>query len=345
MTDSQWMRKAIHFARNGWGTTSPNPMVGALVVKNTQVIAHGWHVRSGESHAEIHALTMAGVEAKDATLYVTLEPCSTFGKTPPCVDRIKKSGVKRVVIGTLDPNPKHNGRGVRALREYGLEVDVGVEEDRCTELNEAFFCWSRYGRPYVLLKLAMTLDGKIATASGQSQWISCTASRKKVQRLRQWSDAILVGAETVRCDNPSLLVSIPKQWLKQPLRIIASHTGQLDDSSRVLSNGKAQTQIVSFHSSEEWREFFLKLGKSNITSVLVEGGGEIAGNLLHYGLIDKVAIFVAPLLLGGKNSRGAIAGPDPARITDAKHLNDMKITRSGVDFLITGYLTDVHRLH
>lgn len=345
MNDSQWIRKALRLAKKGWGTTSPNPMVGAIVVKNGKEIGQGWHRQAGDVHAEVDAVNAAQDEAKDAVLYVTLEPCSTYGKTPPCIERIKESGIKRVVIGSVDPNPKHNGKGVAALRAQGIEVEVGIEHDKCVLLNEAFFCWVRYRRPYILMKLAMTVDGKIATKTGHSQWISSSISRKKVQSLRQWADAILIGAETVRHDNPSLLVRIPKTWSRQPLRIIACRSGRLDVSSRVLSDNKARTRVVSFESASEWRKFFLELGKSNITSVLVEGGGEIAGNLLHYNLIDKVAIFVAPLLLGGKNSRNAFAGPDPLQLGDAKQLKDLKITRSGVDFLVTGYLTDVHRVH
>ena len=345
MNDSQWMLKALRLAKKGWGTTSPNPMVGAILVKNGKKIGQGWHCQAGDVHAEIDALNAAQGETKDAVLYVTLEPCSTYGKTPPCTNRIIEAGIKRVVVGSLDPNPRHNGKGVAALREQGIEAEVGVEHDKCVQLNEAFFCWVRYHRPYILLKLAMTVDGKIATKTGQSQWISSSISRKKVQKLRQWADAILIGAETVRHDNPSLLVRIPKTWSKQPLRIIASRSRRLDASSRVLSDKKAKTQVVSFQSASEWRKFFLELGKSNITSLLVEGGGEIAGNLLHYNLIDKVAIFVAPLLLGGKGSRSAFAGPDPLKLEDAKHLKDLRITRLGVDFLLTGYLTDVHRMH
>ena len=339
------MCKAVRLAKKGWGKTSPNPIVGAVVVKNGVEIGCGWHESFGAAHAEINALAKAGNNAKDATLYVTLEPCSSYGKTPPCVEAIIDHRIQRVVIGSLDPNPKHNGKGVEALRSQGLHVTVGVEKKRCQLINEAFFCWIRNGRPFTLLKLATTIDGKIATATGQSQWISGPESRRKVQTLRQWADAILVGAETVRRDNPSLVVRTPKRWAKQPLRIIASLKRNLAASYRVLSDGKAKTRIVSLQSEFEWHEFFQELGKSNITSLLVEGGGEIAGNLLRHNLIDKVAFFIAPIVLGGKNSRAAIAGPDLQTLEEAKRLKDIKITRLGGDFMLIGYLTDVHRLH
>ena len=271
--DSQWMSKAIRLARKGWGMTSPNPLVGAIVVKDGIEIGLGWHETSGAAHAEINALANAGSKSRNATLFVTLEPCCSYGKTPPCVNAIIAHGIKRVVIGTLDPNPKHNGKGVQTLRDQGLQVAVGIEKKKCQLLNESFFCWIRHDRPFTLLKLAMTIDGKIATASGQSQWISDPKSRRKVQRLRQWADAILVGAETVRCDNPSLVVRTPKRWPKQPLRIIASSTGNLGASCRVLTDGKAKTRIVSLQSKSEWHQFFKELAASDITSLLIEGGG------------------------------------------------------------------------
>ena len=345
MNDRLWMTKALVLAQNGWGKTSPNPMVGAILVKKDREIGRGWHKQAGQPHAEINAINSTNTEIKGATLYVTLEPCSTTGRTAPCVDSIIRCGISRVVVASMDPNPLHAGKGIEILRNQGIEVDLGIESDRAEKLNEAFFCWIRFKRPFVLLKLAMTLDGKIATAGGESKWISGLSSRRKVQRLRQWADAVLVGAETVRRDNPGLLVQTPKNWSRHPLRIVASKSGNLGISPQVLTDGVVDTRIVGFNKAEDWHNLLLKLGEEKMTSLLIEGGGEIAGVLLRWGFIDKVAIFIAPKILGGRNSRPAIAGLNPLRLTDNIEVKDLKITRSGQDHLATGYLTDVYRVH
>ncbi len=336
------MRRALRLAAKAWGRTSPNPLVGAIVSQAGKTVGRGWHQEAGGPHAEIHALQEAGDSACGASLFVTLEPCSTAGRTPPCVDAVVAAGVTRVVIGCLDPNPDHAGRAVDLLERAGIEVRVGVEAAACRQLNEAFNCWIRYRRPYVLLKLAVTLDGRIATAAGDSRWISGESSRAEVQRLRQWADAVLVGGETVRCDDPQLTVRQPPDWPRQPLRLVASRSSQLGNA-RLLNDGGAETRVVSCATRSDWQELLQSLGAEEITALLVEGGGELAGELLNHGLVDKVAFFVAPKILGGTNSRPAVGGPDPASLAAARELADPVCRQIGNDILITGYLSDVHR--
>ena len=337
------MRVAVRLAAKAWGMTSPNPLVGAVVVRDGAPVGAGWHHQAGTPHAEVHALAAAGELARGATLYVTLEPCSTHGRTPPCTEAVLAAGVGRVVIGSLDPNPEHAGRGVALLRAAGVTVESGIEAQRCAALNESFYCWIRQRRPYVLLKLGMTLDGKIATASGESQWITGPAARRWVQRYRQWADAILVGAETVRRDNPQLRVRQPANWPRQPQRWVASRSGKLGDDRQVLTDGQAPARIVSCADPAAWRQWLAELGAQQVTSLLVEGGGELAGELLRAGCVDKIAFFVAPLILGGRQSRPAVGGADPLHLAEALGVRELTVRRVGADLLIMGYLSDVHR--
>lgn len=341
--DERYMRAAVNLARRGWGRTSPNPLVGAIVVKNDAVVGRGWHQQAGGPHAEVHALDAAGETAHGATLYVTLEPCSSHGRTPPCTERIAAAGIKRVVAGTMDPNPKHRGRGIEWLQKRGIATAVNVEHTRCEQLNAAFFCWIRTGKPYVTLKLAMTADGRIATRNGHSQWITGLPARRRVQRMRQWADAILVGADTVRRDNPQLLVREPQNWPCQPLRLVASRSGDIGDAT-LFNDGRGPARLICCESPAAWQKQLAELGSSGITSILVEGGGELAADMLAAGVIDNVAFFIAPKILGGRESRPAIGGDNPLDINAAMNLNDTRIARCGDDFLLTGYITDVHRL-
>jgi diaminohydroxyphosphoribosylaminopyrimidine deaminase/5-amino-6-(5-phosphoribosylamino)uracil reductase len=340
-TDDRFMRKAVSLALRAWGRTSPNPLVGAVVLDaEGQQVGAGYHRKAGTEHAEVHALADAGEAARGGSIYVTLEPCSTAGRTPPCCEAILAAGLRRVIIGNLDPNPKHAGRAVKLLEDAGLEVIHGVEPDRCALLNESFYCWIRHRRPYVVLKMAMTADGKIATASGQSQWITGPGSRSLVQRFRQWSDAIMVGGETVRRDNPQLLVRSPQKWPCQPLRLVASRRGELGDAE-LLSDGRSEARIVN---PTDWPRFLADLGAEGITALLVEGGGELAASMLQANVVDKVAFFIAPRILGGRDSRPVVGGDSPASLADALDLRSPQMQRSGDDFLLTGYLSDVHRI-
>ena len=225
--DADFMRDALSLARLGWGLTNPNPMVGCVIVKDGTVIGRGFHQKAGEAHAEINALQDAarhGHETAGATIYVTLEPCSSYGRTPPCTEAIKASGITRVVIGSMDPNPKHAGKAEKILTAHGIKVDCGVENAACWDLNKHFFRWITTGKPFVILKMAMTLDGKIACANGDSRWVTGAEARRRVQKLRRLADAVMVGGNTLRADHPQLTVRDPEDWECQPRRIIVSNS-------------------------------------------------------------------------------------------------------------------------
>ena len=337
--DIRFMRRALLLARRAWGCTSPNPMVGAVVVSPAgKIVGEGWHKKAGTPHAEVHALAAAGKKAKGATLYVTLEPCCTQGRTPPCTEAILAAGIRRVVVGGLDPNPKHAGRGITLLQEHGVDVVTGIEKEACLELNEPFFHWVTSGRPFVLLKLGMTLDGRIATASGQSQWITCAAARAAGQKLRRWADAILAGGETVRLDNPMLTVRTPPDWWRQPKKLVWSRRGPeaFPRPLRIWADPANPPHFLRAQTRTDWLGQLQQLGAQNITAILVEGGGELAANLLRAGLVDKVVLFVAPKILGGRNSRPAVGGADPATLAEALELENMQVRRIGTDLMITG---------
>lgn len=336
------MQRAIALAKRGFGQTSPNPLVGAVLVADGSVLGEGWHAVAGGPHAEVAAIADASCDLSHSTLYVTLEPCSTHGRTPPCVDAILRAGIPRVVIGATDPNPAHRGAGIRALADAGCDVRSGVLADDCHGLNGAFYCWIRHGRPLVLLKLAMTLDGKIATAGGDSKWVTGPAARNEVQRLRRWCDAIMVGGETVRQDDPQLLVRSPPDWPRQPLRLIASRAN-LPATAQVFCDGKAKTRQLQCENASDWQVLLQGLGAEGITALLVEGGGELAAELLRAGVVDQVALFVAPKLLGGRDARPAIGGTCPDFLADALEIANVRVESVGTDFLFRGELTDVHR--
>ncbi len=341
-TDRRWMRRALAQARRGWGRTSPNPMVGAVVVRDGRLVGEGFHHAAGTPHAEVHALAAAGAQAAGSTLYVTLEPCSTHGRTPPCTEAIRRAGVRRVVVGCVDANPHHAGRGFADLAAAGIEVTCGVLEEACRDLNESFFWWIRERRPFVLLKMAMTLDGRIATAGGESQWITGPAARRRVQRLRQGSDAIMVGGATARADHPSLTVRQPRDWPRQPRRCVWT-SRPAPDGLAPGAGDAAPTILAKPATPAEWLDFLGRLGREDITALLIEGGGELAAAALRAGIVNKVAFFVAPKILGGRGSRPVVGGPDPDRLAEAMALERLHAERVGDDLLITGYCTHVHR--
>ena len=361
MTDEIFMREALRIARNAEGRTSPNPLVGAVIVRDGKIIAEGWHRQAGTPHAEIHALNMAGELARDATLYVTLEPCSHFGRTPPCARAIVDAGIKKVFAAMTDPNPKVAGRGVEILRTAGIEVEVGLLEDEARRLNEVFIKWVTEKIPFVTLKFACSLDGKIATVGGESQWISCEASRKFSHRLRDVNDGILVGIGTVLADNPSLTTRLVDG--KNPARIIVDSNARTPLDAKVVTDGQARTFIAVTTNAPSEKISALKnrgveiitagdgarvdlkillreLAAREITSVLVEGGGTINFAMLSAGLVDKIFAFVAPKILGGKNSLSAIAGEGFAKLTDAVALENFSAEKIGDDFLLSGYVKD-----
>jgi len=322
MTDEQYMRMALRFARRGAGWTSPNPMVGAVIVGNGEVLGTGYHKRFGEAHAEVNAINAAGGSSVEgATIYVTLEPCSHYGKTPPCVDRIIEAKMSRAVIGSVDPNPLVAGQGIEKLRDHGIETTVGVLEQECADLNETFFTYMKTGLPFVTLKYAQTIDGRIASSTGHSQWISSPPSLRFAHRLRARHDAVLVGIGTVRADDPDLRVRLVRG--RNPLRIVVDPSLRIPEDAGILDNqDTAGTLIVTGQESAERLAPFhergietlvvakdktgtldlpallRELGRRQISSVLVEGGAGIITSFVKQDLFDRLIIINAPKVLG-----------------------------------------------
>lgn len=364
--DVKYMKLAINLAKRGIGTTSPNPAVGSLIVKDGKVLGRGFHKVAGENHAEINALISASYSAEGSTMYVTLEPCSHYGKTPPCTNAIKKAGIKRVVIGMIDPNPLVCGKGIKELKKAGIEIEIGVLKDEVRKLNEAYTKYITTGIPFIIIKYAMTFDGKIASITGDSKWISSTDSRDFVQKLRSSVDAILVGINTVIKDNPKLTVRrglSPKKGTvpSGPIRIILDSFCRIPLSSNVLDSS-AKTIIVTTNFASKKRigkiqknkaevlvvdsknkrvnikDLFYELAKRNITSVLIEGGSEVNADVINSGLADKIYIFFCPLILGGKKAITAVEGEGIKFVKDAIKIKNLQIKKIGSDFLLTGYV-------
>lgn len=359
--DEQYMGWALRLAMRGWGRTSPNPMVGALVVRDHRIVGRGYHARAGELHAERVALNAAGDAARGATLYVTLEPCTHYGRTPPCTEAVLESGVRRVVIGQTDPNPHVSGGGVELLRSRGLEVTTGVLEEKCARLNEAFTTFVTRNRPFAVLKLAASLDGKIATASGDSKWITSERSRRFVHRLRGGMDAVLVGGTTVSTDDPELTCRIPRG--RDPVRIVLDSQLRLSPARRVFRSASdaralvctrkdadpkkarileaAGAEVVRVDSDPygvSLRAVMQALAQRQITSVLIEGGSRVAASALRAGLVDKLYVFYAPKIIGGQEAPGMIADVGVRSMSGCLRVRDMRWRRVGPDLLAEGYL-------
>lgn len=348
------MMRAIQLAEKGRGFVEPNPLVGAIITNaQGQILAEGYHERFGGPHAEINALKKLSGNSQNLTLFVTLEPCSTHGKTPPCTDAILNSKIRRVVIGTLDPNPRHRGRGVRILKLHGLSVETGVLADVVRSQNARFFTLMETRRPYVTLKMAESLDGKIATSTGESKWITSEISRGRVQELRRQNEAILVGTRTLKLDIPHL--SVRNKQTCQPRRIfIARDPNQLkkyfhasDRSGDFLFYAKPlrfnlkKTTLVRapFARGGVSIDFVLKrLGREGISSLLVEGGGEMAASFLEGGFVDEVYFFIAPLLIGGRTAKTSFEGRGFSRIKNALRLRDSQVEILGRDVLVHGFI-------
>ncbi len=374
MKNNRFMRLALALARRGYGATSPNPMVGAVLVINGKIIGRGWHRRAGLPHAEIEALQAAqrhGEKPRGATLYVTLEPCSTYGRTPPCTDAIIATGIRKVVVGTTDPNPKHAGRAFVILRRAGIEVVPGILADECARLNEPFNHWIVHRTPFVTVKAAMTLDGGIATANGESKWITGPDSRAFAMKLRQGADAVLVGINTVLADDPSLTFrpgpsGKSRAELKSLRRIILDSTARTPLNAKVVCDEFAglTTIVVSKSAPKnrvsalakrvnviaapsrggraprlDLRWLMARLGSENVTNLLVEGGGETNASFLFDGLAQRVAFFYAPRILGGINARKAVAGDGVTKLSDAIQLQEVVWKNIGEDLMMTGACT------
>ena len=333
--DERFMRAALIEARKGFGLTSPNPTVGAVLVAKNKIVARGHHRRAGLPHAEIECLTQFGRKVPaNATLYVTLEPCSTLGRTGPCTTAIIESGVEQIVIGASDPNPKHSGRGIDLLRKAGVDVRVGILSAECTELNESFNKWIQTGSPFVIAKCGMSLDGRLTAPSSESRWLTSPASRRHAQELRANVDAVLVGAETIRADNPRLTVR-GKAGAKQPRRIVLSRSGQLPRAARIFTDRFAE--LTTIYREMDLGDVLRKLGADEITSVLIEGGGDVLGQALDQRLIDKVQIYAAPIFTGGPTIAFGGAGADST--SSAVHLTRVRYEKIGDDICVTGYPT------
>lgn len=332
------MAMALREAAKGVGHTSPNPAVGAVLVRSGKVIGRGFHKGAGCPHAEIEALKSVRGRVRGATLYVTLEPCSTHGRTPPCVDAVIEAGVARVVIGAIDPNPKHAGRAVALLEKAGIEVKTGVLSAQCEALNREFNKWITTGMPYVYAKAGMSLDGRISRAPGEPQWITSSASRSHAHRLRARVDAILVGAETLRRDNPRLTVrGIP--GAKQPWRVVLTKSGQLPADAHLFTD-KFRDKTLVFK-DRTLRSVLRELGRREITSVLIEGGMRVLGQAFDQQLVDAVEFYVAPMFLGGPTV--AVGGRGVGTVIEAPRIRNPLYERIGDDLHLSGEVAKVLR--
>lgn len=356
--DEKMMKRAIALAKRGIGKTVPNPAVGCVIVKDGVIVGEGWHKKAGTPHAEVNALRQAGEMARGADVYVTLEPCAHFGKTPPCVDALIAAKVSRVYIGMVDPNPKVCGEGILMLRTAGIEVVDSVLEDNCRSLNEPFIKHMITGLPFVILKSAMTLDGKTATASKDSKWVTSDKSRQYVHKLRARLDAIMVGVGTVIADDPLLTSRIPAG--KDPLRVIVDSSLRIPLSSHVLHvDSSAKTVLATISDDEvqiarimdtgaevlrcrqnngcvDLHDLFVKLGELGVQSLLLEGGGKLAGEALRCGLIDKCMFFYAPKVVGGEGI-GPFSGKGAELMVNALTFKNISIKKIGSDILVQGY--------
>ncbi|RJP29786.1 MAG: bifunctional diaminohydroxyphosphoribosylaminopyrimidine deaminase/5-amino-6-(5-phosphoribosylamino)uracil reductase RibD [Candidatus Omnitrophota bacterium] len=360
MDHNHFMKQAYLLAKKAKGKTSPNPMVGALVVKAGNIVGRGYHIRAGQPHAEITALSEAAKFSKGATLYVTLEPCVHFGRTPPCVNSIIRSGIKKVVIGMLDPNPIINGRGVEALKKSGIEVEVGFLQQELKQLNESFIKYIVTRLPFITVKAAESLDGRIATHNGDSKWITSDKSRILAHRMRAKYDAVMVGVNTVIRDDPRL-----DAWFlgKQPAKIVIDSQLSTPENAKIFSNNsdviivtlpskpgletenrkiltrKARIlEVKEKNGQVNLRDAMRKLAKMKITSIFCEGGGTLIGSLFDEQLVDKVVFFISPKIIGGKDAISSVMGSGVTKIDRAVKVKDMKLRRIGDDILIEGYI-------
>lgn len=354
--EERWMLEALRIARHGEGMTRPNPPVGAVIVKDGQKLAEGFHRRSGDLHAEVEALRRAGEASRGADIYVTLEPCSTYGRTPPCTDAIIAAGVRRAIIAVDDPNPQHAGRGLDIMRRSGIKVELGLCREEAQNLLEPFTKWILHRRPWMTLKLGMSLDGRIADRKGQSKWITGGEAREEVQALRRRADAVMIGAGTALADNPSLL---PRpDGGRRPYRVLLDESGRLPADLQVFSDERREDTIVATTeaSGAEWRDniaasgarvwilpsrnghvalppLMERLGELGLLHVLCEGGGKLAGDLIEQGMVDDYLFFLAPCLFGaeGKPSIGGSGW----LMRELKRLDIIETRCCGEDIMIT----------
>ncbi|MBT9174445.1 MAG: Riboflavin biosynthesis protein RibD [candidate division WS2 bacterium] len=370
--DYYFMKKTINLAKHGRGRVSPNPLVGALVIKNGEIIGKGYHHKTGEPHAEVLALKEAGPDAKGATLVVNLEPCCHYGKTPPCTKMIIESGIIKVVSGMEDPNPLVSGKGFAELKNAGIEVKTDILKEQCIKLNEVFLKYITSKKPFVTLKGAISLDGKVSTKTGESKWISNKKSRKISQRLRSLHDAILVGVDTVIKDNPLLTCRLDKKS-KNPIRIILDSTLRIPLNSQVIKSAGTSTsptiivtteqstpekiktiekegvQVLVTKSNPDLRidleNLLTILGEQKITSLLIEGGPTVNASALHAGIVDKLILFVAPIVIGGITTPSLVGGTGIKKLVDAFKITDLTIKKIDNNFLFEGYVSKENHVY
>ena len=359
--DEKFMRLALSLAGEARGRTSPNPMVGAVIVRDGRIVGRGYHREAGTPHAEIHAIADAGEKARGATIYVNLEPCSHYGRTGPCTQAIIEAGLSRVVMAMMDPDPRVSGSGKAVLEAHGIQVRTGILESEARKLNEAYIKYITTGkRPFVILKTAMSLDGKIATASGQSRWITSQDSRERVHQIRDEVDAILVGIGTVIRDDPSLTTRLPNGRGRDAIRIILDSRARIPLKSRVLNLDSPARTIVAVtpqapqekvaqlkqraevltvpeqNGRVDLKALMERLGRMEIVSALLEGGAEVNASAVKAGIVDKVMVFIAPKLISGSGSPGPIGGAGIDDLSEVVQLTGISVDRVGEDILITG---------
>lgn len=357
------MKIALDLAKKGEGLTSPNPMVGAVIVKEGKVVGTGFHKALGETHAEVAAIDEAGASAKDATLYVTLEPCNHTGRTPPCTGKIVDANISRVVAAMKDPNPDVKGGGIDYLKQHGIDIVLGVCKDKAKKLNEAFIKYVGTKRPFVIIKCAVTLDGRIATKTGDSRWVSGKESRAFVHRLRHAADAIMIGINTVKQDDPSLTTRLNDLKGHDPFRIILDTHLAISENAKVLRlNSASDTIIVTGNSISEKKKAQIenkririikssvkdglidldslmdRLGDFGITSVLIEGGSRVIAKALDEKIVDKIIFFYAPKIMGGDDGVPVCKGQGPDLMNDCIPVKDINVRRFGDDVMIEGYI-------
>ncbi len=363
--DVRYMKLALRLAARGAGWVSPNPMVGAVVVRDGEIVGRGWHRRYGAAHAEVEALTQAGERAKGATLYVTLEPCNHYGLTPPCSQAVWAAGVARVVVAMADPNPQVAGGGAEFLRQQGVTVEMGLLAEPARRLNEAWLKWVTTGLPYVVAKAACSLDGRIATATGESKWLTGERARAFGHRLRHECDAILVGRGTVAADDPQLTARLGRRKSKDPVRVVLDSRLEIPQDSRLLSLSSGAPTLIATtdlappekiaalnrlgaevlvlpkeNGRVALRPLLELLGKRRVSSVLVEGGAETLGSFFDARLVDRFYFFYAPKILGGPPAYPVVAGQGVSTLVEAHRAQDLAVRRLGPDVLITGRLRE-----
>lgn len=357
------MQRALELARKGRGFVSPNPLVGAVIVKEGKMIGEGYHEVYGGAHAEVNAFKNATEDVAGATMYVTLEPCSHYGKTPPCAKAIIEKGIKEVIIGAEDPNPQVAGRGIKLLRESGIEVTTGILEEESKRINEIFFKYITTKLPFCVLKTAMSLDGKIATRTGDSKWITNELSRAYVHELRHRLTGIMVGVNTIVQDNPSLNTRLSGKKGSDPIRIVVDTSARIPLEAHILHlKSQARTIIATTEFAKEDKlkqlealgaqiiimplkknrvdlnDLMRKLGENNIDSILLEGGSELNYSALEAGIIDKVCAFIAPKIIGGQHAKTPVGGDGRAFVKEAFELSSVKWKNFGEDVMIEGYI-------